>query len=246
MLDKKELEKFRAILGFNLAQIEKDYLQHLFLLFLSRQIRNELVFKGGTALQKIYGLNRFSRDLDFTLNKEIEVDQLIKKISVDISNFGFTSKIDYLKKGNSRLRIKGPLYDGTDRTIASLRIEISLRKDLLLEADLKEIVPIYTDMQPYLILVMNIEEILAEKIRAILQREKARDVYDMWFLLRKNVRVDFNLINKKLEPLGLKFNKNMFLKKIKIVNKIWEKELLEYISVVPKFEDVLKEIKGYL
>jgi len=72
MLFKEDLQKLTKISGFNLWQTEKDYLQHLFLLFLSKEAKREFVFKGGTALQKIYGLNRFSIDLDFTLSDDRE------------------------------------------------------------------------------------------------------------------------------------------------------------------------------
>ena len=70
MLSRKNLESMRSVLGYNLGQVESDYLQHILLLLLSRRAGNWLVFKGGTALQKAYGLNRFSDDLDFTSKKE--------------------------------------------------------------------------------------------------------------------------------------------------------------------------------
>jgi predicted nucleotidyltransferase component of viral defense system len=69
MLTKEELRTYEKTVGFNLWQVEKDYLQHLVLLFLYSRIKNEPVFKGGTALQKVFGLNRFSIDLDFSSTK---------------------------------------------------------------------------------------------------------------------------------------------------------------------------------
>ncbi len=66
MMSRKNLESMQSVLGYNLGQVESDYLQHILLLFLSRRAGNWLVIKGGTALQKAYGLNRFSDDLDFT------------------------------------------------------------------------------------------------------------------------------------------------------------------------------------
>ncbi len=42
------------------------------------------------------------------------------------------------------------------------------------------------------------EEILAEKIRALLSRVKGRDVFDLWFLLSKNYAVDQDLVAKKI------------------------------------------------
>ncbi len=249
MLDRKDLEKYRTVTGFNMGQIEKDYLQHLFLLFLSRYIKDELVFKGGTAIQKVYALNRFSEDLDFTLLKEINMKEIIERVSKDISNFGFKAKSEKISSKiseNYRLKIKGPLYDGTERTISSLKIEISLRNDLILEPDLKEIVPIYTDTQPYLILIMNIKEALAEKIRTIFQREKARDIYDIWFLLKKGIELDYELIDKKMQLFNLKFKKDIFIKKMNTIKRIWQTELKGYVSILPDFEEVKKFVSDKL
>jgi len=248
MLNKKDLEKFKSVLGFNLGQVEKDYLQHLVLLFFSNYITTEVIFKGGTALQKAYALNRFSEDLDFTLVKKIDLDIIIKKVNADLNNFGFITESEQIKSKTSknyRLKIKGPLFEGTEKTIATLRIEVSLRNDLLFEADLKENTPIYTDIRPYSIFVMNPKEILAEKIRAIFQREKARDVYDLAFLLKKGVKIDLRLIEKKLGFFNLKFNKNIFFKRIDAVKNIWKKELTQYVNNVPDFIQIKKEIKIY-
>ena len=85
MITKEDLKEYGRTFGFNLGQAEKDYLQHIFLLFLSRNISNELVFKGGTALQKIYGINRFSIDLDFTKARECNVLEIMGKINKNIN-----------------------------------------------------------------------------------------------------------------------------------------------------------------
>ena len=59
------------------------------------------------------------------------------------------------------------------------------------------------------------EEILAEKIRALLVRGKGRDIFDLWFLLEKGVEIEPLLIEKKMKKVGKKFNKGRLLKKIK-------------------------------
>jgi len=45
---------------------------------------------------------------------------------------------------------------------------------------------------------MKKEEILAEKVRAMSIRRRARDLYDIAFLLKKGVSMEYELINKKL------------------------------------------------
>lgn len=245
MLSREELEKFKSLLGFNTWQIERDYLQHLFLLFLSRKISNELVFKGGTALQKTFGLNRFSIDLDFTQNKELPKD-LFPSIQRDFSTFGFKAESKEMKKEGSlkiKFVIEGPLYKGTERTLTVLRIEISLREKILLEPETKEIFPLYPDLQPYLIKLMNLKEMLAEKARAIFTRNKARDVFDLRFLLNKKVVLDEKLVNEKLKNYNLKYSKTKLFEEVKKIEGVWQNELNQLVSMVPDFEEVVKDIK---
>jgi predicted nucleotidyltransferase component of viral defense system len=247
MLGKEELRTYEKIVGFNLWQVEKDYLQHLVLLFLYSTIKSELVLKGGTALQKAFGLNRFSIDLDFSSTKN-NSEKFFEKVVEDITNFGFPSQISKIEKSKITkaktiiLKIQGPLYDGNEKTITTLRAEISLRKDLILQPIPKEIVPPYADLRPYFINLMDPKEILAEKVRALMWRGKARDLYDLWFLLKKNVTPDVDLINKKLKYYNLKFNKEEFFQKIKDIEEIWEKELKPLVNVVPSFETIKKEV----
>jgi predicted nucleotidyltransferase component of viral defense system len=89
---------------------------------------------------------------------------------------------------------------------------------------------------------MKLEEILAEKIRAILTRVKARDVYDMWFLIKKGVKVNKKIINEKLGYYSLKFNKDKFISNVKRIEKTWGKELEPLVSFIPDFKTVFKEI----
>ncbi len=244
MLNRRSLESMKTVLGFNLGQIERDYLQHIVLLFLYRRAGNWLVFKGGTALQKAYGLNRFSEDLDFTSRKGNELTDMANRVSTDILNFGLENEVELKKNVNEVIiyRIKGPLYDGSPRSMVVLRLEISLREEVILKEYIQEVVPVYTDLQPYLVTMMNPVEILAEKIRAIMTRNKARDVFDAWFLIKKNFHVNIELVNKKLEYYDMHFDSDSFIAGLLNKKGIWEKELKPFVSFIPDFEKTAREI----
>ncbi len=245
MLTREELKKESSLLGFTIWQAERDYLQHLFLLFFSKKTDNELIFKGGTALQKTFGLNRFSIDLDFTKNRELSTD-VFARIADDMTHFGFDTKIKEESNKNSliiKIISKGPLYQKTERTLAVLQVEISLREKVLLEPETKEIFPLYHDLQPYILKVMHSEEILAEKIRTIFTRKKARDVFDLRFLLQKKVLLKEDLVEKKLLPYSLHYSKKKLLQEIKDIGPIWQQELSQLVTVVPLFSIVVEEIE---
>ncbi len=245
MLTKEELKEYEKIVGLDLWKIEKDYLQHILLLFLYQRIKREMVFKGGTALQKVFGLNRFSMDLDFTL-RENKVENILSEVAKDITNFGFASILSKIERKKISkdiiLKIKGPLYDGSERTITTFRIEISLRKDLILEPIVKEVVPVYSDLRAYSIIMMNLEEILAEKVRAIQWRAKARDLYDLWFLLRKGVKINIDLINLKLDYYKMKYNEEKFFENIEFLKNRWDLELKPLVNILPSFDIVKNDV----
>ena len=244
MITKNELKEYCVLTGFNLWQTERDYLQHLFLIFLSKHSSNELLFKGGTALQKVYGLNRFSIDLDFTQIKGINFAELMDKVTKNITDFGYTSKFEEIKTlGNTfKLKVHGPLYNNTQISASNISIEISQRENMLLEPQLKQIIPFYNDLQPYSLFVMQETEILAEKVRAIMSRNKPRDVFDLNFLLRRGIKFDLEFINKKLIYYNQKFDKKEFAAMIKENKLIWGKEMKNYLNTVPDFDSVLAYI----
>lgn len=248
MLAKADLEQFTAVLGFTIWQVERDYLQHLLLLFLSKRLGKGLIFKGGTALQKAFGLNRFSIDLDFTQEDELP-ENLFDLIQKDVKNFGFEADFQETKGKESKqikFRIQGPLYRGMERTLAVVRIDISMREKVCLDPETKDIFPIYPDIQPYIIRIMDSKEILAEKVRAICTRTKARDVFDMRFLLQKKISLDEKLVDRKLKMYDLRYSRKIFLEKIVQVKGIWQHELSQLVAAIPDFDTAVKQIKEKL
>ena len=91
---------------------------------------------------------------------------------------------------------------------------------------------------------MNITEILAEKIRAFLMREQARDLYDIWFLLNKNTKIDLELIKIKLKDYSqFKFKKTAILKLAQKLQKVWIKDLSLMVQNPPPLKEVMRTIK---
>lgn len=241
MLLRSELQKYCSKLNFSLGQTEIDYLQHLFLSFLSEEPEVTLIFKGGTALQKSYGLPRFSVDLDFTSTSKISSYALMKSISEKIEHFGYPNQLGETKTLGETfiLKINGPLSSASPMSVAKLQIEISYRESLLLTPLLRKVSPSYRDLKLYTLKVMAEEEILAEKIRAIITRNKPRDVFDLHFLLSKSVNFNLDFVNRKLAYYQEVFEKKKFIEKVKEKRIMWQRELKWYCSSVPDFEKVL-------
>lgn len=249
MLLRSDLMKYKEVTGFNLGQVEKDYIQHIFLMYLYQKQTKNMIFKGGTALQKTYGLNRFSEDLDFTLTKKTDIEKILKKVLIKLEIFGCKSVQKKIKEDTSsinfQIRGRGPLYTGQDKSQTYINLEISKREKILLDPKLNNIIPIYKDLSPYLLVTMNPSEIMSEKIRAILTRDKARDIYDLYFLIKKDFKISKKIVNEKLLYYNQRFDKKKFKKAVSKKEKIWDKELKQLTYNIPRFKNVENTIYSF-
>ncbi len=237
-MDKKQIYEYGQKIGFKKWQAEKDYLQHLVL----KKIYDSdlpLVFKGGTCLQKVYGLYRFSTDLDFnSIGKNID----LINICDELGDQDIILKTKKIKKTKFSENYLFEFY--SDNFKNSLTIQISLREKIIKDKQPHTITTGYP-IPPYILWAMNIEEILAEKIRALLMRGFPRDLYDVWYLLSvKDISINQELLLTKLDNVNLKFDKKILFHQIKKIEKDWDNEMGMLISAHPPFKEVFKELKS--
>src|SRR3989338_2755966 len=242
MITKKELEDFARLKRLSLGNAEKDYLIDIALLSISGNTKNELVFKVGTCLYKFYKLNRFSEDLDFSLTSKIDINKLIAGVISDFERFGIKA-VQHRKKEpyNSvliGLRIEGPLFSGKPVTYASIGIDINLKSGIILQPEALAYSPVYPEIAQFNLLCMKQEEIFAEKIRAIMTRQRARDLFDLNFLLRNNVFAGKKLIDSKMEYYNEKFDLRKLFGKLSGFSEYWKKELTGFTPNLESFEQI--------
>lgn len=251
MLRKEELTKIAEAKGLSLQYTERDYLLEAVLFSLYKKIRNELVFKGGTALYKFYGLNRFSEDLDFTLVKHRSaINVLIQKAAEQLSLLGIEAKMknfrEFRHQINACLECRGPLYNGSKETLTIIPLNISLREKVH-TASYEMVFSPYREIPSFEVYVMGEAEIAVEKIRAILNRDKARDVYDLWFLLKKGIKLDKTMLGKKAKSMNLTFELRRLNTAILAKQKMWEMDLQKLtLGTAPSFDKVYSELKIFL
>lgn len=246
MLNRKEIERIAKERSEQPRIIEKDYLLEM-LLFLLQDYGKELFFKGGTALYKLHSLPRFSEDLDFTLAGKIDTDKITQILMRKLERAGISGRIKelslYGSQQNIRLELRGPLFDGYPSNANVITINISMKERPIYEAVEERIYPKYRDIPSFVVSVMPLQEILAEKIRALFTREKPRDVFDIWFLVKKGASTSLQDVNKKLKLYREKFTKEKFIEKIEEKRKSWEMDLKFLINgSLPGFNEIKKEI----
>ncbi len=246
MIKKEELAEVADAKRISLKNAEKDYLLELLLFAIYSETGDSFVFKGGTALYKFYNLNRFSEDLDFTINaRRIDIRKIIGMALRRLSALGLEGKSQieaYRNEVNARLSFRGPLYDGSKESMAFVAINCSLReKPLIVKKEL--FVPSYREIPSFDVFVMGSEEILAEKVRTIFARNKARDAYDLWFLLKRGAVPDAKLIGRKLKVCGLSFSKKIFAEKLGEKEGLFARDLSGLIiGTLPEFGRIKAEI----
>lgn len=250
MIKREELLRIASLKGLPPSFAEMDYLQDIVLLGIYREFGDRLVFKGGTCLYKLYKLNRFSEDLDFTARKGFKPKDFFARLPSIFSLFNINCSVKvepFQHSINVYLEINGLLYDGRKESRSRLILNISLREKVFFSPLRIPYNSLYQEVRPFDIYAMEEKEILAEKVRAVHQREKARDVYDLWYLLTvKKVAVDFKLVQKKLSHINLKFSRDIFLKKIRGKRNSWQTDLSALIpGQLPPFSQAEEEIKSY-
>jgi len=202
MINRDQLTELVKKYHTNETIIAREYLQHLFLsVFYQHPNSSQVIFKGGTALHVIFGAPRFSEDLDFTVNlAEGKFLKLVSDVFKELSAFGgisFKERETFTGK-RFLLTAKLPII----KFAIFINLDFSFReKSVLFEkTTIKTEYPILYKSYVY---HYSKEEIFAEKIRAILTREKGRDIYDLWYLLNIGVKVDPMLVADKVKYYDL-------------------------------------------
>ena len=260
MLEESALEGYVGETGMqNIWQVERDYLQHIMLRAIYSKVSEGMVFKGGTALQKLGIVDRFSIDLDFTSSlSDGELRGIADYVSKYLSDIGIRNEysISGIDKSAKHMdvvfRIEGPHFIETkaENAKATIKLQISRREEVMLGQNAERIIPIYKDIPPYVVSVMHMEEIVAEKVRAIMTRNKPRDVYDLSLLIKKGFPLHELLIRKKLEGYA-EFSMKGFEKAIENKRDSWSIELRNLLYKhtmqrgLPDFDDAKASILDF-
>lgn len=203
MITRDELQRQAAQANIRLELQERDYVLGWFLLGMSRfpDLLQTVVLKGGTALRKMYfPAYRFSEDLDCTLIQPVEEHNLqimVEAVCLYVANTsGVQMSVALWKRTRNvadqeayraRLAYVGPLgQTGAERS--RITLDLTRYERLVLPAELLPVIHPYSDapVEPCYVPTYALEEMLAEKLRALLRRCYPRDLYDVWFLLKQH------------------------------------------------------------
>ncbi|MBT7555379.1 nucleotidyl transferase AbiEii/AbiGii toxin family protein [Candidatus Woesearchaeota archaeon] len=199
------------------ANAVKEITQEIILYALSTtKFFDHVHFCGGTALRIIYGLERFSEDLDFTLNipdENFNFDNYMSDVLNMLKQYGLDMQIKKakdntfvkkreLKKDSEKWQLSFP---SLEKVVIKLEIDANPPEGA-----------IYTDKIldfPILhkIRIGTIETLFAGKMHALLCRDfvKGRDWYDFLWYVKNNHAINYDLLQHALFQMGPYKGKNI-------------------------------------
>lgn len=161
-------------------------------------LRN-MIFGGGTMLRLCYGLKRYSVDLDFWTYRIDEIDEFF-------INLGDAFKKDY-DLTDAQNKYYTLLFEIKKRPYLR-KLKIEIRKENK-KSDFQETIAYSPHSnQQVLLKSFTLEQMMKNKIKALLDRKEIRDAFDIEFLTRKGINISANYVElKKIRGIIKEFKK---------------------------------------
>ena len=194
MLTHPQVQRYSAEAGLRNIMIAENeiVLTYLLQLMAERDILDKLAFKGGTCLRKIFigSGGRFSTDLDFTRIEDHDHEDVIlammEAFEHPFHGIQFSIPDDsYYETQDSMSWGVNPAYthEWNSSGESEIRLQVSRREiptlPPLRNSQCTQSYFTHLPFEPVDITCLALPEIVAEKLRACYQRNKARDIYDL-------------------------------------------------------------------
>ena len=246
--------------------VEKDYVLGWILWGIGSdpQLSESWVFKGGTCLKKCFiETYRFSEDLDFTVLEKgpIEPDEVQEAMSRILDRVNQESGIDFAaREPVCRARPTGRssegriYYRGPRNTPSPARVKLDLTKDELIARPpvLRPISHDYPDSLPPSghVRCYSFEEVFAEKLRAMGERSRPRDLYDIVNLYRRpdfrqHAQIVRDVLEQKCDAKGIPIPSAESIRTSPMFSELeseWENMLAHQLRALPDFAQFWSEV----
>jgi len=204
-----------------LAQIEQDLIisRALIDLYSDSHVKDALVFRGGTALNKLFlkPAARYSEDIDFVQKNPDPIGHTIDAIRELLKPWLGDPKWKITRR-SAKLIFK---YEAINKLPSKLKIEINTTEHFQVLPFRSEKFDIVSDWfsGSAIITTYEIDELIATKLRALYQRRKGRDLFDLWYVASQNlINLDqvINIFHQYCSNDGLKISGKEFIKSLEL------------------------------
>ncbi len=265
MIKPGEIDKIAIAKGVRAKQIEKDYVISWVLWGIERNelLNNNLVFKGGTCLKKMHFEDyRYSEDMDFTLRDDSVSDEdILESFKTIFEKIYEESRIkvelidnsidNHEASGSLKFKISYSATHGADE------IKVDVTRGEIIEFDVEHRIVLnnYSDLEDEdetRIHCYSLEEVLIEKMTALMGRTIPRDLYDFDYLIEEEglelqgVYIEFM---RKAENKGHNPKEfiNKVMPKMKTFERDWNTSLGKQMTKddLPDFKNTWRKSSGH-
>lgn len=196
MIPKAYIARWRDVAPWSSDdQVEQDLIisRALVAIFSDDFLRENLAFRGGTALHKLYlhPAPRYSEDIDLVQIKDGPIKPLLQRIG-EVITFFEEERVVKVKKDNNTILYRFTSESGTR---LKLKIEINCREHFNILG--WNSFPFSVKSEWFTgsceITTYHLDELLGTKLRALYQRKKGRDLFDLYYA-DQNAKVDWNKV----------------------------------------------------
>lgn len=278
MINRKEIEEKSKEFEINTSNIQRDYVFWWILawIYTISELRNYFILKWWNCLRKAYfESTRYSSDLDFAIETSLETEYIKEELN----------KICYFIEKNSWIKFdtnKTKIYDKKwiaikDKKVLESKlffkdfywieseISISIKLDItefdkiFLPTQERLIIHPYSDYKDFQIPIkcLKLEEVLASKLKCLLQRRHSVDFYDYAYSLIMNneLKIDKSEIITTLLKSTIFWKSPWALKNLliwvpfEIIKKLWNDYLvvpkhwiIDFENATGKFRDHINDL----
>ncbi len=194
----------------------KEIMQEIALASLSRSgFFSKGAFQGGTCLRILYGLDRFSEDLDFILLEEdrsFAWHKFLKNVHDDFSAYGFTMSIKDRSEASETIKRAFLKEESVGFQLEFLEIVNKSTRKLQIKLEVDVCPPAGSTYEAkfldfplnYDLVSQDLPSLFASKCHALLCRDyiKGRDWYDFAWYIARQTNVNYKFLSSALKQVG--------------------------------------------
>lgn len=265
MIDETDIRRIARELGVRTDYAEKNYVNSWVLYGVyESSFGDDLLFKGGTALSKLYFPEtwRYSEDLDFTvrgrydgsedaLRDALDTVERLSGIRFEITDYHESRESTYPAHYVEAAIQYEAMFDHRNTT------ELNVMVDEVVADDPVSHTHSYRDVDPFSLSAYSLPEIFGEKLRALYQRARGRDYYDLYRIISGDdppaPEVVASVFGEKREyapdesyHTSPNPAKGVPSSRRATIEDDWETTLPELTSELPPFEQVESTVDAYL
>lgn len=202
-----EQAKSREMPPTKIRGILREYLQILILKEIYKiDAGKKLYFTGGTYLRLVHSLKRFSEDLDFnsTALSKNEFESLQKKVIIELKRLGLDARLEFSHWGN--IYVSKLVFPKVE-SFYNVKSKYSKKEGIIIKVETNnskwpinsesQMISGFGEFYPCLCTERGI--LFADKIDALLKKNRGRHLYDIIFMLSNKYPIN----NDFLKHLGL-------------------------------------------